>query len=281
MAVRKASGSKWRARRQINIVFNNKADALRFDLLVDSALAEARRKFTEQITPCCTIRGKLERFLGHSEAGIGRRPCKPSTLLLHRRRLERFDEAFQRKPLDAIDPPRVERYIKKRRADGVKSDTIEAELSSLRAFARWAIGSGNAPRDVPLLSVPKLHSTGKLAGKNWRPPRARNGRSAPGDRHGARRPGGYRAFPRGDRAVWPPARRCRLPPPRRCAPAPLGRLRAAFLQRIQGRAGSLPRRARKFAPGRMAAGLPRLGTPLWADRQGRTACSLPLEPVGA
>ncbi|MCD7896655.1 MAG: hypothetical protein LUG50_08290, partial [Planctomycetaceae bacterium] len=69
--------------------------------------------------------------------------------------------------------PRVERYIKKRRADGVKSDTIEAELSSLRAFARWAIGSGNAPRDVPLLSVPKLHSTGKLAGKNWRPPRAR------------------------------------------------------------------------------------------------------------
>lgn len=58
MAVRKASGSKWRARRQINIVFNNKADALRFDLLVDSALAEARRKFTEQITPCCTIGGQ-------------------------------------------------------------------------------------------------------------------------------------------------------------------------------------------------------------------------------
>ncbi len=170
MPIRK-SGGKWQTRRQICHVFSTKSEALQFNKTLDSAIAEARRRHREKVTPCCSIGDKLGEFISDSKAGLGRRPRGDKTRVRHRRRLEMFDRTFQRKPIDAISRDRLERWIK-RRLDQVSVDTVKADLIALYAFARWARDKGFAPQHLPLLTVDRLHSKGKLAGLNRLPPKA-------------------------------------------------------------------------------------------------------------
>ncbi|MCD8141153.1 MAG: hypothetical protein LUE17_15525 [Planctomycetaceae bacterium] len=85
-----------------------------FDTILESSLAEAERKFGEQIKPCCRIRDKLDEFLSDSELGLRRRPCNAMTLALHRKRLLVFDAAFHSKPIDSITREEVEAWMRRR-----------------------------------------------------------------------------------------------------------------------------------------------------------------------
>ncbi len=170
---RRKTPKGWKFRRQINREFKTASDEMRFEKLFESALAEAERKFRERVTPHCTIRGKLQEFLSDSGVGLGRRRSSYGTLVLHERRLLMFAKAFRNKPLDAISRKQIERWMKKRIKDGVQPDTVNADLISLRAFARWAQMKEYAPDVLPLFRVKSLDVPGKIPGTNRKPPRAR------------------------------------------------------------------------------------------------------------
>jgi integrase len=159
--------------RQVRRTFGSKAERARFALHLESGISGAERKARDGDAPCVTIRGGLDTFLRDSRLGLGRRKCSAKTRQLHRRRLEAFAAAFHNRPLDAIDRARLERWMEKR-VEEVSGDTVNAELVSLFAFARWAQAKGLAPDILPLLRVQKLRVPGKLPGKNRKPPRARD-----------------------------------------------------------------------------------------------------------
>ncbi len=170
MAVRGPKG-RLRVKLQVNWRVRDKADGIRLNALAVSALAEARRRFREGKVGCCSCRNRLDRFLEESLIGLDRRKIKSKTAERHRRRLLAFDRFFQGKPLDAIGSERLERYIKTRLGE-VGADTVNAELVSLRAYARWAQRKKYAPDILPILSVGRLHVPGKLPGRNRKPPEA-------------------------------------------------------------------------------------------------------------
>ncbi len=172
MAYRKHGGGR-QVRLQIRLKVKTKGDVMRAKKIFRSKIAEAKRMIREGEVGCCSIRGRLEKFLQDSNDGLGRRPAGYKTLERHRRRLLIFDKAFQGKPLDAIEREHVERWIHRRLAAGVSPDTVNADLISLRAFARWAQFKGDAPAVLPLLTVNRLYVRGKLAGKNRKPPMAK------------------------------------------------------------------------------------------------------------
>lgn len=176
MTIRKHT-SGWIVRRNIWKILPTRKDAEAFDLLLESALAEAQRKLDNQIRPCCRIRDRIEEFLSDSALGLCRRPCSQETLKLHRKRLLAFDQAFHSKPLDTITREELEAWIRRRmrKSSGsrrVLPDTVNADLVSLRAFAKWAQAKGYAPALLPFLAVGKLRTTGKIAGTNRMPPKA-------------------------------------------------------------------------------------------------------------
>lgn len=164
-------GNVWQVRRHVRAIVKDKAEAIRLERLMDSAIALARRRHREDVSGCCSIRNKLDEFLDDSRIGLGRRRIHQKTIDRHRRRLLAFNLFFQGKPLDAIDRDRVERWIKKRLKE-VDADTVEADLVSLRAFARWAQRKKYAPDILPLLSVERLRTPGKMPGKNRKLPKA-------------------------------------------------------------------------------------------------------------
>ncbi len=159
--------------RQVRRTFKSKADRARFARHLESGISDAERKTRDGDAPCVTIRAGLNTFLRDSKIGLGRRMCSAKTRQLHRRRLETFAAAFHNRPLDAISREQVERWMEKRVGE-VSGDTVNVELVSLFAFARWAQAKGLAPDILPLLRVQKLCVPGKLPGKNRKPPRARD-----------------------------------------------------------------------------------------------------------
>lgn len=168
----------WEYRRHVFRAARNRGEAERYRKLFLAALAEADRKFLNGDKPACTIRGKLEEFLSDSRAGLGRKPCAWGTIERHRRRLIAFDRAFHTKPLDAITSDELERWVKRRLAGGkrdgrpVGADSVNMDLVSLRAFCRWAQKKHYAPDALPIMTVERLRTRGKLAGQNRRPPEA-------------------------------------------------------------------------------------------------------------
>lgn len=171
-----------RKRRRVVHVHFQKAckslpDERRLRKLAQSAWAQALHKFENGQKPCITIREKLEDFLEERIQGIDCKPCNERTAALYRRRLMMFDKAFHSVPLDAYSREDViklmkRRLTKPRRGDTITGDTVNAEVGALKTFARWAQANGLAPDPLPLLLVPRIQSTGKMAGKNWRPPEA-------------------------------------------------------------------------------------------------------------
>ena len=173
MTLRKSDGA-WNVRRQISKRFTNKSEALQYQALLESALEDAERRFHDKVVPCCSIRGMLDEFLSNSRTGIHRkRRAGYRTLERHRQRLLLFDNAFKGRPLDAVPVKWLERWMTRRMDAGVSPDTVNADLISLHAFARWAQAKQLAPAFLPILTVNKLPSPGKLAGKNRKPPKAR------------------------------------------------------------------------------------------------------------
>ena len=168
---KRLNNGKWRVRLHVCRVFASKAQAMRYDLLAKSAVAEVDRRHGEDERPCCSIRSGLEAFISDLRAGMGDKRRSEKTLERHRRRLLAFDKAFRSKPLDAITRKQVKDWMKKR-LKGVSADTVNIDLVSLKAFARWAQGEELAPRLLPLLSTPRLDVPEKLAGKNRLPPKA-------------------------------------------------------------------------------------------------------------
>lgn len=176
MSIRK-QGRTWIFRRQVWKTLPSRREAELYGGHVESALAEAERRHGGEISPCCTIRGKLEEFVSDCQAGIGRRPCNEQTVRMHRKRLLTFDRAFHSRPLDAIAREEVEAWIKRRlgkagEANCLSADTVNADMSSLRAFAKWAQAKGYAPALLPFQAVGRLQVKGKLPGTNRKPPKS-------------------------------------------------------------------------------------------------------------
>ncbi|MDR1519956.1 MAG: hypothetical protein LBU23_07425, partial [Planctomycetota bacterium] len=169
MPYRKIAG-RWTVRRQVRRVCRDKGEALKYNALIESALAKAEQELDQGSKGCCSIHGKLAEFLADSKAGMGRGPDCDKTLALHRKRLGVFDRAFRQRPLDAIGRDELERWMRRRLAGGVLPDTVNADVGALKAFARWARKKHYAPEFLPLLNVERMQSRGKLPGKNRKPP---------------------------------------------------------------------------------------------------------------
>lgn len=173
MALRKVGDDVWEVRYQVRRRFRRKARALWFQKNLQSTVAEAERRHrtaADPERPCCSIRERLEEFLSDSAAGLGRKPCAWRTVQRHRTRLETFDRAFRSVPVDCVTRSMLERWIK-RRLRKVSRDTVNVDLGSLRAFARWAQRKKYAPAVLELMLVDRLHERGKLAGTNRKPPK--------------------------------------------------------------------------------------------------------------
>ncbi len=169
--------SGWVVRRNVWKTLSTRKDAEAFALHLESAMAEVQRRFDAQTKPCCRIRDRIEEFLADCAIGLQRRSCNPDTIKTHRKRLLAFDAAFHSRPLDAITREEVEGWMKRRKRGasgraGVAPDTVNADLVSLKAFARWAQAKGHAPALLPFLTVGKLRINGKIAGTNRKPPKA-------------------------------------------------------------------------------------------------------------
>lgn len=161
----------------ISRAFGSLSDKRRCEKLVRAAVTRALHDFDNGSKPCYTIRDKLDDFLGERIAGIDCKPCNARTAALYRRRLMMFDGVFHSATLDAISLEEVKGWMKRRltkprRGDSVSGDAVNAEIGALKTFARWAQANGFAPDSLPLLLAPRIQSTGKMAGKNWRPPEA-------------------------------------------------------------------------------------------------------------
>lgn len=143
--------------------------------LVKSAVARALHDFEHGAAACCTIREKLNDYLEHRTMGLGRKACNKKTAALHRKRLLAFDRAFHSAPIDSIAMDEVTAWMTRRltassRGKRVSGDTVNDEVGTLKAFARWAQHNSFAPATLPLLLTPRIQTRGKVAGKNWRPP---------------------------------------------------------------------------------------------------------------
>lgn len=176
MTIRKR-GSGWTVYRQIAKSVTTRKEAERFNLLLESGLADVTRQFEAEIRPCCRIRDKLTEFLSDCKIGLRRRACNDRTLKLHRKRLLTFDAAFHSKALDCIGREDVENWMRRRMRvkngePGVIPETVNAEMVSLRAFARWAQEKGYAPPALAFMVVGRLRSKGIIAGTNRKPPKA-------------------------------------------------------------------------------------------------------------
>ena len=176
MTIRKRTNS-WVVRRNIWKSLPTRKDAEAFALLLESALAEAQRKFDAQVKPCCRIRDRIEDFLSDCAIGLQRRSCNQDTIKLHRKRLLAFDQTFHSKPIDTITREELESWVKRRlraqpKGRRVLPDTVNSDLVSLRAFAKWAQAKGHAPALLPFLAVGKLRTIGKISGTNRKPPKA-------------------------------------------------------------------------------------------------------------
>ncbi len=171
MAYRKHGAGGYQVRTHARINVPDKGAAIRASRILASKIAEARRLVREGTAPCCSIGDKMDEFLSDAAAGLGRRRRGYETLKRHRRRLDMFNKAFQRKPIDAIERKQVERWIKRRLATGVTADTVKIDLASLYAFARWARKKQYAPARLPLLDVEKLHTEEKMPGTNQKRPK--------------------------------------------------------------------------------------------------------------
>ena len=172
MKVRKVGG-KQEVRLHLRRRVGSKGEAYRVRKIFQALRAEAKRQLDDGITASehCLIRDRLEEFLSDKRAGLGCSPCRQKTVERHRKRLQAFDRAFGFVPLAAIGRPAVERWMKKRHK-AVNGDTVNADLISLRAFARWAQRKGYAPKHLELLLVDRMRVRGKLPGKNQLPPKA-------------------------------------------------------------------------------------------------------------
>lgn len=152
------------------------AEYRRFKRLMESAIARARDEFALGAEPCPSIRDIAEKYIKYRRAGLGRRPCGEKTAALYRRRLLAFDRAFHSRPLDAISADDVEDWAIRRiegtgGADPVSGDTVQADIDALKALARWALKKGLIPGGaLPLLRADRVQTSGKIAGKNRRPP---------------------------------------------------------------------------------------------------------------
>lgn len=174
MTIRK-QGDAWVVRRNITRRWPSKKAAIAYDLILESALAEAERRHDNDERPC-RIRDRLNEFLADSAAGLRRKPCNAETVALNKKRLLAFDAVFHSKPLDAITRTRVEQWMKRRlRGEGGKrlgAGTVNSELATLKAFAKWAQQKGYAPPALPLLTVGRLRIKGLVPGFNSKPPKA-------------------------------------------------------------------------------------------------------------
>lgn len=174
MGLRKVGDDIWEVRYQVRRRFRGKARALLHKKSLSSSLTDAGRRYTtnnDVDNPCCSIGERLEEFLSDSASGLGRRPCEWATVRRHRRRLEAFNRTFRCAPIDCISRKMLERWIK-RRLKKVCRDTVNADVGSLRAFARWAQRKSYAPAILEFMLVERLQERGKLAGANRKPPKA-------------------------------------------------------------------------------------------------------------
>lgn len=140
-----------------------------------SARAQLYHDFDSGAAPCCSIRGKLDKFLEERTLGLTEDHCNEKTAALYRRRLEMFDRVFHSRPINAIQKEEITKWIgrrlkRPRRGKSVSRDTVNNEIGALKTFARWAQGEGFAPASLPLLLVPRLTVPGKVPGKNMKPP---------------------------------------------------------------------------------------------------------------
>lgn len=170
-------GKSWVARRDFQKHFKSRGDAQKFSVILESTLMEALRKFEARVKPCCRIRDKLAEFLRDCKAGMGRRPCSQSTLDRHKKRLLMFDSVFHSRPLDAVTREEVAAWMARRLKSGkhgkpIDAGTVNADMISLKSFARWAQSKGYAPPALAFMVVPKLRVKGLIAGTNRKPPRA-------------------------------------------------------------------------------------------------------------
>lgn len=173
MVVRKING-RWYCRKRYEKGFPSKKEALRRDKHLDRFIARLESDIPDA-APCCTIRDKLNEFIRDCMEGDNRKPCNEKTADLHRRRLLKFDRAFHSKPLDCISRRDVEAWRNRRRTPQkngrqIQRDTVNAEIGTLKLFARWAQAKEYAPPGLPLETVGRLQEPGKLPGKNRKPP---------------------------------------------------------------------------------------------------------------
>lgn len=177
MKLRKVGSDTWEIRHQVRRRFRGKSRAERFRKNLKSLLAEAERNHKTNTNPersCYSIREGLESFLDDSIQGLRRglrgTPCKWETARRHRRRLQALDTFFRSAPLDCITQEMVESYIE-RRLESVGRDTVNVDIGSLRAFARWAQRKKRAPEFLELMLIERLPEPGKIAGTNRKPPK--------------------------------------------------------------------------------------------------------------
>ncbi len=169
-------GKRHLMRLHVSKVCDSLSEKRRCQKLVRSAVARALHEFECGASACCTIRERLNDYLAQRAMGLGRKACNEKTAALHRRRLLAFDAAFHSAPIDSISKEDVVAWMKRRlnaprRGHQVSGDTVNDEVGSLKAFARWTQENNFAPPVLPLLLTPRIQTGGKVAGTNWRPPR--------------------------------------------------------------------------------------------------------------
>jgi integrase len=171
---------QFRVRQHISRSVQTQEEAARLDGLLQSAVADALRRYDRGDRQCIAIDDTtIDRFLQYLETDRGN---DPKTLQKYRTTLGRLAARFPGRPLETIASEEVKAWIQSRLKDkGIRRrynpgptlsrDTVNIEIKALRAFCRWAISEHLAPAGLEILAVSPLRIKGKIPGNRY-PPRA-------------------------------------------------------------------------------------------------------------